>query len=307
MFFHQTDNSIGDDIYNGIFYRNASWGLHLHRGFELILVLSGELQATVDRTSYCLRAGEAVLILPYQLHEIRSHPDAHFFIAVFSGAMISSFSSAISGLLPPENRFTMSEESRLYLLRYLSVGTGLTPDEPGSYAMPACGEKKRVAGEESEEECSVTAARPERNRLKSCLYAVAAEFEEAYPLQTWQKKTQNDALIFQILNYIETHYAEDITLSSAATALCYEYHYLSRMFHETLQIHFRTLVNQYRCEHAKELILSTDEPLSVILEKCGFQSVRSFNRIFLEIVGCAPSRLRAGKQPKPTQVVPVSS
>lgn len=306
MFYHQAYNSIGDDIYNGVFYRNTSFGLHLHRGFELILILSGELHVAVDHTPYCLHPGEAILILPYQLHEIRPQKEeTHFFIAVFSGAMVSSFSSAISRLLPPKNDFVMSEESRRYLLRYLSAGTGLAPE---------CSALRASAGRRGNGDAfvsglpgaffgdagTVCALRPAKSRLKSCLYAIAAEFEEAYPLSVWHKKTQNDALIFQVLDYIEKHYAEDITLSSAAAALCYEYHYLSRMFHETLQIHFRSLVNQYRCEHAKELILSTDEPLSVIREKCGFQSARSFNRIFLEIVGSTPSTLRRRASPLPT-------
>lgn len=267
MFFHQTYNSIGDDIYNGTLYRGASWGLHLHRGFEFIFVLEGEIRATADHTPYVLHGGEALLILPYQLHAISADAEARFFIAVFSGATIPTFASAVSGLLPPANSFRLSAEAEPYLLQHLSATDDTAPN-------------------------AIPIKRPAQLRLKSCLYIIASEFAEAYPLSSWHKKTQNDALIFQILDYIEKHYTENITLSSMASALCYEYHYLSRIIHETLQIHFRALVNQYRCDRAKELILSTKAPLSEIRRQCGFQSARSFNRIFLDITGTSPSRLR---------------
>ena len=48
-------------------------------------------------------------------------------------------------------------------------------------------------------------------------------------------------------------------------------------------------------ERAKELITETDAPLSVIAMNCGFQSIRSFNRVFAEMTGAVPSDLRKGK------------
>ena len=131
--------------------------------------------------------------------------------------------------------------------------------------------------------------KPSLYYLKACLYAVCADFDAG---TQWREKTQDHDLVFRILDYIEQNYTEDITLAILADALCYEYHYLSRIFHETLHIRFRTLVNQYRCEHAKMLITSSDTPLSEIAMQCGFGSIRSFNRIFLEMTGMTPGMLR---------------
>ena len=127
--------------------------------------------------------------------------------------------------------------------------------------------------------------------LKACLYGICAEFEA---VAVWQKKEQNKALIFRIISYVEENYTENITLQTLAEALSYEYHYLSRVLRENLHIRFRTLVNQYRCEKAKELISTCDLPLSEIAMNCGFQSLRSFNRVFLELTGDTPSHVRNG-------------
>ena len=94
---------------------------------------------------------------------------------------------------------------------------------------------------------------------------------------------------------MEENYTDPITLHTLADTLSYEYHYLSRVLRENLHIRFRTLVNQYRCERAKEMITESDLSLSDVAMNCGFQSIRSFNRVFLEITGITPSAMR-GKQ-----------
>lgn len=52
------------------------------------------------------------------------------------------------------------------------------------------------------------------------------------------------------------------------------------VYDEVFGISFKTLVNQYRCERASVLISSTHEKMSDIALQCGFQNIRSFNRIF---------------------------
>ena len=107
-------------------------------------------------------------------------------------------------------------------------------------------------------------------------------------------KAEKPELLDKVTAYIEEHYAEDITLSTLAESLSYEYHYLSRVLRKNFHIPFRTLLNQCRCDRAKEMITSTDLPLSVIANTCGFQSIRSFNRVFSEVTGATPTSTRKG-------------
>jgi AraC-like DNA-binding protein len=57
-------------------------------------------------------------------------------------------------------------------------------------------------------------------------------------------------------------------------------------------MNLKTLINTYRCEYAENLIESTNLPLSVIAMDSGFQSIRSFNRIFKDTIGKTPSSIR---------------
>ena len=96
-----------------------------------------------------------------------------------------------------------------------------------------------------------------------------------------------------MIGYIEQSYREQITLHTAAVALNYHYQYLSRVFSGTMHMNFRTLVNQYRFDHACLLLERGDMTVTEAALEAGFQSVRNFNRIYKEKTGKTP---RAEKQ-----------
>lgn len=268
MVSHQFCNSIGDDLYNGYWYRNTCWPLHFHRSYEFVWVTAGTLQAGVADKVYLLKAGEGLFILPYQMHSYTSAQDTEFFVAVFAGGHIGKFVSATAGKEPVDARFALSPSLQTYL-------------------------REQMVPTPTKQKNQVHLPTPSPFALKAGLYAVCAAFDAA---AQWKKKeSDNKALIFRIISYVEENYTDPITLHTLADTLSYEYHYLSRVLRENLHIRFRTLVNQYRCERAKELITESDLSLSDVAMNCGFQSIRSFNRVFLEITGITPSAMR-GKQ-----------
>lgn len=95
------------------------------------------------------------------------------------------------------------------------------------------------------------------------------------------------SLIERVLSYIGAHSDEDLTLETVAAELGYEPHYLCRMMKRYTDIGFRTLVNSFRVEHAKELLSGTSMQTTAIAEICGFGSLRTFNP------GCSDSLLKS--------------
>jgi AraC-like DNA-binding protein len=78
---------------------------------------------------------------------------------------------------------------------------------------------------------------------------------------------------------------------------------LARLARLSLSHFFRTFSSSFGCsphqfvtrcrlERAKELMLSTDEPLLRIAIECGFADQPHFSRIFLRFVGISPARWR---------------
>lgn len=63
---------------------------------------------------------------------------------------------------------------------------------------------------------------------------------------------------------------------------------INNYFHKS----FPQLLNELRVEDAKQLLLETDAPVSVVCEEVGFNSLPSFNRVFKDLTGYAPSAYR---------------
>jgi AraC-like DNA-binding protein len=50
--------------------------------------------------------------------------------------------------------------------------------------------------------------------------------------------------------------------------------------------------NNVRIRHACSLISYTNIPTEKILQQCGFNNIRNFNRVFMHIIGTTPARYR---------------
>ena len=57
-------------------------------------------------------------------------------------------------------------------------------------------------------------------------------------------------------------------------------------------MNFRGYLNRIRLEYALQLIRSTRQPLTDVWEDAGFNSQRSFNRVFQETMGMTPLEYR---------------
>jgi AraC-like DNA-binding protein len=82
-------------------------------------------------------------------------------------------------------------------------------------------------------------------------------------------------------------------LETLSVSLTYNYGYLSRYFKERTGISFTEYVNRYRITEACYLIGNTEKTFLSISCECGFDSLRSFNRNFIKIMGITPGDYKA--------------
>ena len=116
MFYQLEHSSISEF---SVYYteRNLTYPHHLHRSYELILVSEGEMTVTIESTSYTLKAGECVLVFPYQTHSISSCCSfAHF--CIFSPDIVKAFAKENPEQIPISNKF-LPDQNTCQLLRSL--------------------------------------------------------------------------------------------------------------------------------------------------------------------------------------------
>lgn len=104
---------------------------------------------------------------------------------------------------------------------------------------------------------------------------------------------ENMDLTYRLVQYIMEHFQEPLTLEELAKKLHVNKYYLSHTFSGRLQMSFREYLNRIRLEYAMQLIRTTGKPLTEIWEDAGFESQRSFNRVFRDAAGMTPKEYRS--------------
>ncbi|MDP4098205.1 response regulator [Paenibacillus sp. P96] len=96
----------------------------------------------------------------------------------------------------------------------------------------------------------------------------------------------------KVVAYIETHYAEPITLSMMADKVYLNASYLSSLFKARLGCSFVEVLTRRRIREACRRLAHSSEKIVQIAERTGFANIRHFNRVFKTETGRTPKQYR---------------
>jgi AraC-like DNA-binding protein len=105
---------------------------------------------------------------------------------------------------------------------------------------------------------------------------------------TEPESSPGEDLTRQIMYYIEEHYQEHLSLGQLAARLNVSRYYLSRIFSSRLHSSFSNYVNEMRLNCAVALIREGLPSLTDVWTRSGFESQRTFNRVFLSNMNKTP-------------------
>lgn len=107
-----------------------------------------------------------------------------------------------------------------------------------------------------------------------------------------EKALRNGARIKIMLQYIQKHYGEELTLAKIAESANLSENECLRCFRSMIGCTPIQYVKQVRIQKAAELLVSTNRKISDIGAQCGFQEMSYFAKTFREVKGCAPGDFR---------------
>lgn len=108
-------------------------------------------------------------------------------------------------------------------------------------------------------------------------------------------------IVRQMIDYVDSHYHEDIGIDVLASHLQKTPNYLSALFHEKTERHFVAYVSEKRIEAAKRLLVEKpQESVASIARLVGYKSSRYFAKKFLRNTGLHPSEFRERSLQKDT-------
>ena len=97
-----------------------------------------------------------------------------------------------------------------------------------------------------------------------------------------------------ILEYTALNYCGELSLEACAARAGFNPTYLSRYFHQHMGMTFQEYVKQLRIDRARWLLKSADLPITEVANACGFNNIKTFNKLFKKECGVSPSQFRKG-------------
>ena len=98
------------------------------------------------------------------------------------------------------------------------------------------------------------------------------------------------------IDYIESHYAEELSLQQLADICNYSYSHFSKMFIKAFSINPNTYISYTRIRKAEDLLKSTDMNISDIASEVGYNDVSYFIRVFRKLKGISPNKYRKSEK-----------
>lgn len=106
----------------------------------------------------------------------------------------------------------------------------------------------------------------------------------------------DDPLIDQALKIVARNFAKNINDENVAAELSLSTSHFRHLFRQATKQPFHRYMVNLRLEKARELLLQSDLPVSVVAESVGFQSPAHFSRAFVKRFGASPSSIRDSRR-----------
>ncbi|MFC0330492.1 helix-turn-helix domain-containing protein [Paenibacillus sepulcri] len=103
--------------------------------------------------------------------------------------------------------------------------------------------------------------------------------------------------IREVVQFMDEHYFEDVSLIDVATRFHMDPSYLSKLFKTVTNENFIEYLTRKRMEKACELLGGSDRKINEIAELTGYENQRYFSQVFKKFTGRTPSEYREHHAP----------
>lgn len=236
---------------------------HLHEQTEILYVLEGSIKVGISGHTRVMDKGECAFIFPDQVHNYLTEDYAKVLLIIFDSIAAGTYARILKRTYPD--------------MPFL--GTDVVGVE-AEYAFEQLLKLQEVG---------------DWQQNAAWIHVVLAYLLPKLTLIP-DKHPEDMDLTFRLVHFIMEHFQEPLTLEQLAKELHVNKFYLSHILSQKLQMNFREYLNQIRLEYAIQSIRSGAVSLLKVWEDAGFESQRSFNRIFKAQTGMTPRDYRKSTQ-----------
>lgn len=253
---------------------NENYPPHWHTPFEVIMPVKNGYTVVVGEQHYELREGDILLICPGIVHEL---------FAPESGERI---------IFQPSLSQIQIRELDL-LISLLRPAVLITKEEFPDFHPVA--QKLMLEIKEEYFLCEPYYETAVYSRFMRILVDIGRLHGALkHPVSDASNSRQKDYLdkFLYITNYINEHFAENLSLEQVADLAGFSKYHFTRLFKQYTDTSFYKYLNQKRIDYAKTLLLDPDLPVIDVALQCGFSSLSAFLRMFKQLNKCTPTEFR---------------
>ena len=250
--------------------------LHWHEEIEVIIILDGSCDYRINLNSFIANKGDILIIDSQSLHSLTAIPNENMTWASFVFNMNMLKSSNTDGALLKYIAPLLNHKHQLPII--LKDNIECYPKifdviENIIY----CYYENDIAYE---------------LELKSLLFKFFSLLYKNDLIEKHQNKNNLTNKIKLVLNYINDHYSEDISINTLADLCEYsEYHFM-RFFKKHIGLTCIQYINNLRLEKSSILLTSTNNAIMDISLEVGFDNLSYFNKLFKRKYNLTPKEFR---------------
>lgn len=258
--------------------KNISFYGHWHNDIEIIFVKKGILSIGINNESRKVTEGSLVICSGKDIHYYNSHGlENEVVLLIFKPDIINCPAGW------PENGYFKYKYITPNLINKLDISINLLSEI-----------EKSIDTIYFELE---TLNKHHDYIIKSNIFYITGLLLRYIPIENSTTPNKNSNYYYinrmhNVLKYLEDNYKNQISLQQAADICNLSVYHFSRLFSNTIGQTFTKYINTLRINAAEELLTNDTLSISFIALDCGFESIRSFNRVFKSIKGVTPSEFR---------------
>lgn len=240
--------------------RSRHFPPHIHEAMECVYVTSGTLELGVGTELFHMEKGDFAIVFPNIIHHYQ----------VFD----SGENRAIYIFLDPSLSSVFYEDLQKLSPEYPIIEKDKVHADVHNAVMELAGNKK----------CTPML-------IQAYMQIILAHvFSEMHMVD--KGDIGGNDIIYHTVEYVAKNFKEEMSLEKMARDLGISKYVLSRLFAKTFHCNYNQYVNRVRLDYAVLLIENTNSSITTICMESGFESQRTFNRVFKERYKMTPREYR---------------
>lgn len=247
---------------------------HWHNSMEIIYIISGALEVQIEGNTRLYTSESIALINSRLIHATKCTKETETLLIQIPYTFLKKYIPDINSIYFNFDFFTKEREKQKKIgeiKKLLKEMLHLANEQPN-------GEQLHFNA-----------------MLFQLLGILYDDFKKEQIVSEIKKHGKNLTRLEPVLEYTNQHYTEPISLSEIASVISLQTEYFCRFFKRNMGITYLQYLNEIRLSHIYNDLLTTDIPLSHLLEIHGFLNYKLFRKMFYEKFGSTPGTMRRNR------------